>query len=216
MILLCITDIHGDLASYQRILQYPDPVDVILLGGDLTNFGTPDQAEGIVRAAQQRCPMVLAVAGNCDSAAIDQRLSELGVSLFGRGIEYQRVGFYGVSAMPPWQGTMYEISEARIAGALDEGRAMLKSVTREVVLSHTPPRGTRIDATQRGAHVGSTSVRELIDRVQPALVVSGHIHESRGIDKVGRTAVVNCGPAFKRHFAVAELSLEVRVTLQRA
>lgn len=40
---------------------------------------------------------------------------------------------------------------------------------------------------------GSTAVRELIERYQPKLSVHGHIHESRGISRLGSTVAVNPG-----------------------
>ena len=125
MRMVCITDLHGAPQALDRILSDAGPADVVLLGGDITSFGTPNAAEFLVRRAMEHCPQVLAVAGNCDSAAIDERLASLGVSLFGRGVMLQGVGFYGVSAMPPWTGTMYELSEDEIAASLGAGRGQL-------------------------------------------------------------------------------------------
>ena len=156
-----------------------------------------------------------AVAGNCDSQAIDERLASLGVSLFGRGVMHQQAGLYGVSAMPPWTGTMYELSEDEIARALWSGRQQLAQPQWEIVLSHTPPRDTLLDRTRRGKHVGSRAVRQFVEQVQPALLLCGHIHESRGVDRLGATTLVNCGPAFAGQYAVAELDSQVHVELRR-
>jgi Icc-related predicted phosphoesterase len=215
MRLLCITDLHGDASALDRIVAEADDVDVVLLGGDITHFGTPNAAEDFVRHVQRRAPKVFAVAGNCDSQRIDERLAEIGVSLFGRGVVYQGVGFYGVSAMPPWLGNMYELTEAEIAAALSAGKQQLPPTAGpEVVLSHPPPHGSLVDLTRRGEHVGSLSVRAFVDQVQPALVVCGHIHEGRGIDTLGATTVVNCGPAYQGYYAVAEVGEAVRVELR--
>ncbi len=46
------------------------------------------------------------------------------------------------------------------------------------------------------APVGSTSVRHLIERVQPVLSLHGHIHESRAARKIGRTVAINPGSAY--------------------
>jgi Icc-related predicted phosphoesterase len=216
MRLLCITDLHGDPRALERIIDAAGDVDVLLLGGDITHFGTPNIAEDIVRRAQRRCPQVMAVAGNCDSRAIDDRLVELGISLFRRGIQHEGVGFYGVSAMPPWMGNMYELSEEEIGDALRAGRQLLEGCELEVVLSHTPPRDTQLDCTRSGQHVGSSSVRRFVEQVQPALVVCGHIHESRGIDKLGPSTLVNCGAAVRGHYALADVNAEVRVELRTA
>lgn len=217
MNLLCITDLHGSQTALEAILAEAGPVDVILLGGDLTNFGTPNVAEEIVAAARSANPRVLAVAGNCDSPAIDERLAQLGVSLFGRGVIEGDAGFYGVSAMPPWMGTMYELSEEQIAAALEAGRRDVQGTPRAVVVSHPPPRDTKVDKTRGGDHVGSTSLREFVERTAPDLLVCGHIHEARGLDRIGPTTVVNCGPGFRGDYAVAHLENSgVRVDLRTA
>jgi Icc-related predicted phosphoesterase len=33
------------------------------------------------------------------------------------------------------------------------------------------------------------------------VVICGHIHEARGIDMIGTTRIVNCGPAGKGEYA---------------
>jgi len=80
---------------------------------------------------------------------------------------------------------------------------------------HAPPYGTACDRLRSGEHVGSTAVRALVDREQPDLVLCGHIHEARGEDRVGRTRIVNPGPAAAGHYAVVEIEgsgrLDVRV-----
>jgi len=43
-------------------------------------------------------------------------------------------------------------------------------------------------------HVGSESVRKIIEEYQPILCACGHIHESRCIDKIGETIIVNPSP----------------------
>jgi len=214
MKLLCLSDLHGDTTALDAILTHAGSIDTVLLGGDVTDFGTPNAAESLVRRAQKVCPVVMAVAGNCDSAAIDERLVDLGVSLFGRGVMIGEMGFYGVSAMPPWNGHMYELSEKQISDALEAGRLQLGQSCREILLTHTPPRDTRLDATRSGDHVGNSSVREFIEATQPALVICGHIHESRGIDQLGTTKMVNCGTAFRGQYALVEVAEDVNIELR--
>jgi len=206
MKLLAAADIHGSARTFSQILDDAGPVDLVLLAGDLTHFGTPHDAETLISLAQSKATHVLAVAGNCDSAQIDSRLRELGVSLFRRGVVLGPLGFIGLSAMPPWMSTMYHFSEQELAEALDAGRRQVAAAGRLVVLSHAPPHGTRLDRVWLlGRHVGSTALREFVDRVQPELVVCGHIHEARGVDELGRTTIVNCGSAAKGFYAIIEL-----------
>jgi uncharacterized protein len=120
--------------------------------------------------------------------------------------------------MPPWGHRMYQFTEAQLAEFLQSGYAQVSGAGRHVLLSHCPPHGCHLDRTHFFQHVGSTSVREFIDRTHPALVLCGHIHEGRGIDQLGPTLVVNCGAARAGYFAVAQVEAEgdVKVELGKA
>ncbi|MDG6915853.1 MAG: metallophosphoesterase, partial [Nitrososphaerota archaeon] len=45
-------------------------------------------------------------------------------------------------------------------------------------------------------HVGSTAVRAALERYHPLLALHGHIHESRGVAKLGRTLCANPGSEY--------------------
>lgn len=215
MNLLCITDIHNRMEPFRHILKDAGPVDMVLLGGDLTNFGTPEDAEKLVHLAQSLNSPVLAVVGNCDSAPIDRRLIQLGVSVAGRGMIINGVGIHGISAAPPWHRGMYQFTEEELALHLQTGYSQIQNARWHVVLAHAPPIGCKLDRTHFFQHAGSSALREFVERTQPALVVCGHIHESRGLETIGATTVVNCGAAASGYYAIAELSDHVQVNLRR-
>ena len=216
MKLLCLTDLHGSGAMLQRIFAAAKTADTILLGGDLTNFGTPEDAEKIVQQAQTLGAPVLAVAGNCDSAKIDQRLVKLAVSLHARGIVREGVGVHGLSAIPPWRGGMHQFTEEQLAAALRAGYAAIAGAKHHVVLAHVPPHGSKMDRTFIFQHVGSLALRSFIEKTQPELVICGHVHEAHGTETLGRTLVVNCGPAARGYYALAEVGEEIKVQLCKA
>jgi Icc-related predicted phosphoesterase len=213
--LLCITDIHGATKVLQEILCAAGKCDAILLGGDITHFGEPEEAARLVRLAQEYHPNVFAVAGNCDSAEIERCLEELGVGINGKGQFLKEFGIHGLSGAPLWRPRMYEFSEIQLAQALDAGAREISAAVGRVVLSHAPPRGCDLDRTFLWKHVGSTALRDFIDSRQPDLVVCGHIHEARGINRLGQTTVVNCGSAARGYYALAELNPTVQITLLR-
>jgi hypothetical protein len=215
MRLLCITDIHGEIRRLEKILAREPRADVLVIGGDFTNFGPPQQAGRMIDAAQAHSPQVLAVAGNCDSPEIDQLLSDRGISLHGRGVRIGDVGFFGVSAMPPWRGDMYEFTEDQLDQFLAAGYAQVEGSPKLVMVPHAPPRDSGVDRSGSGANVGSTAIRRWVDKVNPVLVVCGHIHEARGQGKIGQAIVVNCGPARDGNYVVAEVGDEVVVELKR-
>jgi len=78
---------------------------------------------------------------------------------------------------------------------------------------HVPPYGSGLDLApqldaelrlvmsasgeQKMIPVGSTAVRDAIERFQPLLGLHGHIHNSQGIKRLGRTTVINCGSEYQ-------------------
>ncbi len=83
-----------------------------------------------------------------------------------------------------------------IAGALEELAAQAGPGALYVL--HSPPRDTHCDLIGARVHVGSRAIRTFVERRQPPLVLSGHIHESPRVsgawrDRIGRTVVVNPG-----------------------
>jgi len=95
-----VVDVHDRFDAVQRAVLEMGEVDVLVVGGDVTTFGTPDDVDRAIELWRPLAPHLLAVAGNCDSPAIDERLVELGVSIDGRGVTLAGVGFAGVSAAP--------------------------------------------------------------------------------------------------------------------
>lgn len=217
MRLVAITDLHGREEALQAILSDAGNTDIVLLGGDITNFGSPVDADRMIQTAKENAATVLAVAGNCDSAEIDRRLDELGVGLHGRGRICENVGIHGLSAIPPWKRGMYQLSEETLSAALESGYASIRDARQRVLLAHVPPRGTRLDRTYFWTHAGSATVRSFIERVQPALVFCGHIHEGRGIEKLGSTTICNCGFGAHGEYAVADVTADAtQVSLRSA
>ena len=128
--------------------------------------------------------------------------------LHGRKATVKGRTFVGIGGSNPTPfGTPFELSEEEIWAAL--GRAMEPGA---VLVSHPPPRGF-VDRVHSGEHVGSHSVRRAIEEFRPPLVLCGHIHEARGIARLGRTTIVNPGPAQKGHSALVDINGEVHAQL---
>jgi len=209
-----VVDVHGHFAAVAEALAAVGPVDLLLVGGDITTGGTPDEAARAIESWQGLAPRLLAVAGNMDSPAIDARLAGLGVALDGRGVVIDGVGIFGVSAAPlsPLR-TPYELPDAELRRRIEAGFAAVRGCSVTIFCPHAPPRGTACDRLRSGEHVGSEVVRAFVGRAQPDLVLCGHIHESRGRDRLGRTLVVNPGPVSAGHYALVEIGDGVEVAL---
>ena len=209
-----VVDVHGRYEAVPEIVGGLGQLDVLVVGGDITTVGTPDDVTRALALWRPLAGRVLAVAGNMDSPAIDERLVELGVSIDARGVVIGEVGFAGASASPltPLH-TPYELDDDEFAAKAELGLAEIAFCPVRVLCPHAPPYGTACDRLRSGEHVGSVALRRVIESAQPDLVLCGHIHESRGEDAVGATRVVNPGPAAGGHGALVEVGGTVEVTL---
>jgi hypothetical protein len=209
-----LVDVHDRFDAVPQAMSEIGPVDVLVVGGDITTGGSPDDAASAVNDWLGLAPRLLALAGNMDSPAIDARLADLGVGLDGRGFAFGDVGVLGVSAAPlsPLH-TPYELEDDELERRLEAGFAEVKDCRVRILCPHAPPKDTACDRLRSGEHVGSGVIRSFVEREQPDLVLCGHIHESRGRDSIGRTQVVNPGPALAGHYAVVEVDGKVDVRL---
>lgn len=213
--IIAFTDIHGAYAKLYEILSLESSYDALIIGGDVTTHGTPKEAEEVIRKLQSFGKPVMAVAGNMDPQEMDQAFDNLGVSINGRGLILNNVGFFGVSASPPTPfHTPYEITEDEIKRRAESGWKDIQSAGTSIFVPHAPPRGTNLDKVFLGSHVGSTAVKNFIDEHHPDVVVCGHIHEARGLDTIGTTQMVNCGPVGKGFYAVIELGKSISLQLK--
>ena len=156
----------------------------------------------------------LIMPGNDDGWYVDDVLGDSAevVNTDGRVLdlpEFQVLGF-GPSNRTPWN-TQRELDEEEIGQRLDALAAGLDPDKPTLVVTHVPPFGSRLDIAPRlrsdlsvvieGGEpvmvpVGSTAVRDFLLRTQPMLSLHGHIHESRGMAKLGRTVAINPGSSY--------------------
>lgn len=209
MKILAFTDVHGSYKKVEEIITL-EHASVVLIGGDLTNVGTIKEAEIALNQFQSVSRNLFAVTGNMDLPKHDDLFSKMGISLNGSGVIVNGVGFFGASACPfsPLH-TPNEVSEETILKMLQQGFQKIKDARIKIMLSHTPPYGTKVDIIHMGIHVGSTSVRDFVEEHQPDVVVCGHIHEGRGQDTIGKTKIINCGDANKGYYATIETGKEM-------
>jgi uncharacterized protein len=209
-----VVDVHDRFEAVSEALAEAGPLDVLLVGGDITTFGSPDDAERAIELWHPLASRLFAVAGNMDSPAIDERLAALGVSFDGRGAVLDDVGFAGVSAAPlsPLH-TPYEISEDELRDRGETGLGEIREAGTRIFCPHAPPLDTACDRLRSGEHVGSSAVRELVEREQPDLVLCGHIHESRGTDEIGASRIVNPGPVAAGHFVLVAVEGAISFSL---
>lgn len=191
---IAVGDIHGHTAPLASIPELPGAAGVIVTG-DLTVRGGVPEASAVLDAVAAINPRVLAQIGNMDKPPVQTWLDGRGQGIHARAVELAPgAGLMGVGWSPPTPfGTPAEAPETQIAQWLAEGYEQARGFEHLALISHTPPYGTLADVLGSGAHVGSPAVREFIERVQPEVCVTGHIHEARCTDRLGRTVIVNPG-----------------------
>jgi uncharacterized protein len=209
-----VVDVHDRFEAVPEVIAAIGAVDLLIVGGDITTGGTPDDAETAIEQWKPLAPQLLALAGNMDSPAIDARLADLGVGLDARGVVFGEIGVCGVSAAPlsPLR-TPYELGDEELERRIESAFDAVASSRFRIFCPHAPPQGTTCDQLRDGRHVGSVVVRRIVEQEQPDLVLCGHIHEARGVDEIGRTRIVNPGPATAGHYAAVTVEGELSVRL---
>ncbi|MFO8006325.1 MAG: metallophosphoesterase family protein [Candidatus Brocadiia bacterium] len=196
MRIVALTDLHGSAKPISTLAEPISEADLVLLCGDLTNFGGRRQAADILEAALELNDGVLAVPGNCDRPEVEHYLAAQNVSIHAAHRVRDGVAFLGLGgSLPCPANTPYEFGEEELAESLGQAARGLDPDLSWVLVSHQPPQDTAVDRVRSGQHVGSRSVREFIERHRPLVCFSGHTHESIGTDSIGPTRLANPGPA---------------------
>ena len=100
-------------------------------------------------------------------------------------------GFGGSNPTP--FNTPLEFDEIEIYDQAHKAIESIKDQKVTILVTHAPPLNTKTDVLPSGVHVGSESIRRVIEEFQPTLNLCGHIHESMAMDKIGKTNVINPG-----------------------
>jgi Icc-related predicted phosphoesterase len=192
--LVCFGDIHMAFRAIERMAPALRDADIAILNGDLTNFGEPADAFQVVDAVRAHCPTVWAVTGNLDMAWVIDAFRGAGISLHGEARRVGDVGIFGCggSNITPMD-TPTELEEPELRAVLERAHATVADAPRRLMICHTPPYDTRLDRLMNGTPVGSPAVRDFIETHHPDVAVVGHIHEGRGVDRIGGTLVLNPG-----------------------
>jgi Icc-related predicted phosphoesterase len=192
--IVCIGDVHLAFRAIERLGDELARAELAVLVGDLTHFGEPADAFRVVDAVRRHCPNVLAVTGNLDMLWVIDAFREAGISLHGDGRRFSGLGIFGCggSNITPMD-TPTEFEEDELTTILERGWASVAGSARTLMICHTPPFDCRLDRLCNGTPVGSRAVRAFIEHRRPDVAVVGHIHEGRGVERIGHTLVLNAG-----------------------
>jgi uncharacterized protein len=153
--------------------------------------------------------------GNDDRFEVDQVLVDAGqvVNPEGRVVEleggYEMITL-GYANPTPWKSPR-EVDEEKLGEMIESMARQVKRPEAAVYNLHVPPIDTELDRAPavgpgfnyvkeglgiKFVHAGSTAVRASIQRHAPMLGLHGHIHESKGFARIGRTLCLNPGSEY--------------------
>ncbi len=191
MKILLFADLHGNLDAIHQIAELLKTADVGFCLGDLASFH-----KGLEQATDQLdvgTDLYLIPGNNevanevnqiCQKKSNFHYFHEKTVSLG----NYTFAGIGG-GVESTW-GMPFELSAQAATKILNQFR----DLSNLILLTHTPPYGTKVDIAFSGRHIGAHSIRQFILKVQPNSVYSGHVHEAEGaIDYLGNTLLQAIG-----------------------
>lgn len=214
MNLVVIGDNHGDIENMISYLEKLElfNFDALIYVGDFTDLNPPrgytqeDITKILIEELKTTKKPIFAVPGNNDVKEVLKLIEKNNISVHGKGSMFGEYGFYGFGGAKTPFATPFEPTEEEIRNGLEKGFNEVKTAKYKIQITHNPPYGTYLDMTRGGLHVGSKIIRNFIEEKKPLVSFCGHIHESRGIDKIGDCFVVNPGKFTEGHFALVGLN----------
>jgi uncharacterized protein len=195
-------DLHFTPQVYAKLKdqfeRVRDDADVLVLAGDLTNYGQPEEMEPLLNVlVRLRLPTVV-VLGNHDyecgkEEELRRMLTAAGVKVLdGSGYERDGVGFAGTKGFVGGfgRGVLTSFGEREIkdfvraavdeAMKLERGMSQLRASKRVVVVHYSPIAETvQGEAPEIIPFLGTSRLAEVIDRHGADLVVHGHAHHGK-------------------------------------
>jgi hypothetical protein len=195
MKILAISDLHDEEIVLGKLKAYysKEKFDYVFIAGDTSN-----RSLSFIEDTIESFSNVFFIQGNNEPKEIVEELYRKKGFVHSRRVEIEdglNVAGFGYSTPTPF-GTPGELSEAAFYAAM--GKLNIDRNT--LLLCHSPPKGM-FDFV-RGTHIGSESIKKIIEEKKPFATFCGHAHELDGVMKHGETTIVKI-PAATRNKAMA-------------
>jgi uncharacterized protein len=195
-------DLHFSPQSYAALKdqfeRVRDDADVLVLAGDLTNYGRPDEMDPLLTVLHRLKIPTVAVLGNHDYESGKEKelcrtMEAAGIKVLdGTAYELDGVGFAGTKGFVGGFGRemltafgereIKQFVQASIDEALKLERAMalLRTDKRVVVLHYSPVVDTvEGEVREIFPFMGTSRLGEVVDRMGANLIVHGHAHHGK-------------------------------------
>lgn len=224
MKMLFVADLHYALKQFDWLLANAADFDPIVIGGDLLDLSSSMEAdlqivvvEKYLNRIREKTRLLIS-SGNHDGdsrnsadESVAQWIREAkSDGLFVDGDTLELPGAV-VTICPWWDGP---VSRAELETQLSNEAQKVRR--HWVWIHHAPPAGSPVCWTGK-AFAGDEALRVWIQRFQPDMVFSGHIHNSpfyadgAWVDRIGKTWVFNPGRQTGERPAYIALDLETMV-----
>lgn len=188
--ILAASDIHEDRKAAKKLAEKAgrEKADIVVLCGDLTFFDM--DWKGIVGPFKEKGIEVIFVPGNHDSPETAELLTKKYKikNLQEYSAVVGDVGFFGCGGANVGP---YPITEKELYETLKRNYMYVRHAKKKVMVTHVPPSGTLIE---KFSFPSSRAVRKAIEAFKPDVHMSGHMHETEGMEEyIGKTKVMSIG-----------------------
>ncbi|MBR1911087.1 MAG: metallophosphoesterase family protein [Treponema sp.] len=200
---LVLSDIHGNLEVLDKLDDCFNKADAVLFAGDFARFEHEETGLPVLEKLCSKHDTIFSVLGNCDNPEFIADIESKDISVQKSLANNEGLSFLGSGGGSKFTGTTpFERTDEELVSDL----ALIKEQGEQewnnlIVLMHNPPKDIKCDTISNGAHVGSPLLREFIENYKPLAVITGHIHESAGIDTIGNTTIINPGALLEGNYA---------------
>jgi Icc-related predicted phosphoesterase len=185
--ILAAGDIHGDSKLAEKLAKQAkkEKVDLVILTGDIMGL---TETKNLIKPFKKRGEKVLFVPGNWDDPETSNFLSKFYniKNLDNYYVKYGNIGIFGLGN----PGTL-EIPNKQAFQRLRKNFNKIRNLEKKIMVTHLHAADTK---SELSGWPGNKGIRKAIEKFQPDLFLSGHIHELEGVEeKVGKTKVINVG-----------------------
>ena len=221
MRILAISDIHGSQKAQKRLKNTSKKVDLILIAGDITVFGS--HIEDIMKKINYLNKKTLLITGNHEIPSQVRKLTKRFRNIYFMNNKVMKINglmIYGYDTNGfSFKDRIFEKDSKKFVKAIKEEEKRIRGLKKKeiikaksklktknpkiknkikefktILISHAPPYKTKCDKIM-DEHCGSKSVREFCIKQQINYCFCGHLHEAgHTVDKLKKTIVVNPGP----------------------
>lgn len=193
MRMLIFADLHCNKKAIKELINKARKADIIVCAGDISNFGSDWKTAAKLLAKANK--EMLIIPSNHDSEEDISKMSKQFSyvrNIHKKMYRIENIVFFG------YGNHGFSLREADMERTAIKllNKANLEKGDKLIFVTHAPPYDTKLDYLRwLNGHRGCLSTRIIIDKYKPALVVSGHFHETAGRhQKLGKSLLVNPGP----------------------